>query len=197
VTRSVLRAPASDGGFSLIEVMVSMSVMSIVVVLFTGSVVQLYRAQNHSEAVTGVGQQIHTAFVRLDRDIRYSSGISVPGSVTSGNEYVEYQITNTGATVCTQLRITPSGQLQTRRKIDSAAIGPWSVLASQLVDPSSFTRTAAADGGNAYQQLVVSLTAQAGGAAAAEKETASFTFTALNTSLSTLSDSVCNSLDRP
>jgi hypothetical protein len=94
------------------------------------------------------------------------------------------------------LRITAAGQLQTRKKIDSAAAGPWSVLASQLVNPSSFTRTPASAGGDAYQQLVVSLTAQANGAGAAEKETASFTFTALNTTVSTSSDSVCNSLDR-
>jgi prepilin-type N-terminal cleavage/methylation domain-containing protein len=196
MTRSAVRLRARDSGFSLIEVMVSMSVMSIVVVLFTGGIVQLYKAQNRSEAVTGVSQQIHTAFVRLDRDIRYSAGISVPGTGASGNEYVEYQITNTGAVICTQLRITPAGRLQTRKKIDSAAAGPWSVLASQLVDPSSFTRTPASDGGNAYQQLVVSLTAQADGAAATEKETAAFTFTALNTAISTSSDTVCNSLDR-
>ena len=196
MTRSAVRLRAHDGGFSLIEVMVSMSVMSIVVVLFTGGIVQLYQAQNRSEAVTGVSQQIHIAFVRLDRDIRYAAGVSVPATVASGNEYVEYLITNTGAVICTQLRITPAGQLQTRRKVDSAAAGPWSVLASQLVDPSSFVRTPASDGGNAYQQLVVSLTAQAGGAAATEKETAAFTFTALNTTVSTSSDSVCNSLDR-
>lgn len=196
MTRSTARLGARDNGFSLIEVMVSMSVMSIVVVLFTGGIMQLYQAQNRSEAVTSVSQQIHTAFVRLDRDIRYSAGISVPATVTSGNEYVEYEITNTGAAICTQLRITPAGQLQTRKKIDSAVAGPWSVLASQLVDPSSFTRTPASVGGNAYQQLVVSLTAQAGGAAATEKETAAFTFTALNTTTVTTSDSVCNSLDR-
>jgi prepilin-type N-terminal cleavage/methylation domain-containing protein len=196
MTRSAVCLRAGDSGFSLIEVMVTMSVMSIVVVLFTGGIIQLYKAQNRSDAVTGVSQQIHTAFVRLDRDIRYSAGISVPATVSSGNEYVEYQITNTGAVVCTQLRITPAGQLQTRRKIDSAAAGPWSVLASQLVDPSLFTRTPASDGGNAYQQLVVSLTAQANGAGVAEKETAAFTFTALNTTISTSSDSVCNSLDR-
>jgi prepilin-type N-terminal cleavage/methylation domain-containing protein len=196
MTRSAVRLQARDNGFSLIEVMVSMSVMSIVVVLFTGGIMQLYRAQNRSEAVTSVSQQIHTAFVRLDRDIRYSAGISVPGTVTSGSKYVEYQITNTGAVICSQLRITPAGQLQTRRKIDSAVAGPWSVLASQLVNPSSFTRTPASAGGNAYQQLVVSLTAQAGGAAVTEKETSAFTFTALNTALSTSSDSVCSSLDR-
>jgi hypothetical protein len=95
------------------------------------------------------------------------------------------------------LRLTPAGQLQTRRKNGTAAAGSWSVLASQLVEPSTFVRTPAADSGNAYQQLVVSLTARAGGGAKAESETATFTFTALNTSVSTTSDSVCNSLDRP
>jgi prepilin-type N-terminal cleavage/methylation domain-containing protein len=189
--------PPDDDGFSLIELMVTMTVMSIVMTLFTAGMVQLFSAQNHSDALTGASQQVHVAFVRLDRELRYSSGISAPGTATSGNGYVEYEITNTGVPVCSQLRITPTGKLQTRKKVDTAAAGGWSTIASQLVDPSTFNRIPATLGGNAYQQLVVSLTAQAGGAAQTEAETASFTFTALNTSVSTASDTVCNSLDRP
>jgi Tfp pilus assembly protein PilW len=197
MTASGLRPRADDDGFSLTELMVNMSVMSLVMVVFTGGIAQLYQAQNHSEALTSVTQQIHIAFVRLDRDIRYASGISDPGAAVTGNEYVEFEITNVAPAVCTQLRLTPSGQLQIRRKAGTAAAGSWSALASQLIEPSTFVRTAAADSGNAYQQLVVSLTARAGGAAKTENETATFTFTALNTSVATTSDSVCNSLDRP
>src|SRR4051794_12482703 len=75
--------PPDDDGFSLIELMVTMTVMSIVMTLFTAGMVQLFSAQNHSDALTGASQQVHVAFVRLDRELRYSSGISAPGTATS------------------------------------------------------------------------------------------------------------------
>lgn len=197
MVRSGARHPARDDGFSLTEIMVTMSVMSVVTLLFTTGVAQLFAAQRHSDAVTSATQQIHTAFLRLDRDIRYASGINTGSTVASGNTYVAYAITNTGIVICNQLRLTPAGLLQARQKTGAAAVGGWQTLASELIQPSSLTTYPATDGGNAYQQLVVSLTARGGGATAAERETATFTFTALNSSVATSDDVVCNSLDMP
>jgi prepilin-type N-terminal cleavage/methylation domain-containing protein len=192
-----MRTPAHcDGGFSLIELMISMALMSVVTALFTTGIVQVYQAQNFTDGVSETSAQIHNAFTRLDSDVRYASGISIPGAA-GGNQYVEYDNTNSGADVCTQLRLTPDGMLQLRRKSGAATASAWSVLASQLTAPSatSFARTPAAANGNAYQQLSVTLTAQPAGSSTPQ-ESSSYTFTALNTSLDTASDTVCNSLDR-
>jgi hypothetical protein len=183
-----------DDGYSLAELVISMALMSVVTALFTTGIVQVYQAQNYTDDVTETSLQIHNAFIRLDSDVRYAAGISVPGTV-GGVQYVEYVVSNTGTDVCTQLRLTTDGQLQLRRRSGTASPTPWSVLASQLVSPVSFARVPATANGNAYQQLAVTLTAQPAGRPT--QESSSYTFTALNTSLDTSSDTVCNSLDRP
>jgi len=186
------------------EVTITLSVMSVVMALFSTAIVQLYSATNNNEALTIATQQLHNAFVRLDRDIRYASGISQPGDVAGGNEYVEYAITNTGTTVCTQLRLVGStGLLQTRRKIGTGSTSAWSTLASYLTAAKSFTRTTASTGGKPFQQLDISLTARVGAGrtagtttGGAKRQTVQYTFTALNTTPATASSTVCNSLAR-
>jgi prepilin-type N-terminal cleavage/methylation domain-containing protein len=190
-----MRTPARrDDGFSLVELMISMALMSVVTALFTTGIVQVYRAQSFTDDVTETSLQIHDAFIRLDADVRYAAGISVPGTA-GANQYVEYLVSNSGTDVCSQLRLTGDGFLQLRRKTGTAAPSAWTVLASQLVSPVSFARVPATANGNAYQQLSVTLTAQPAGNTA-QQESSSYTFTALNTSLDTASDTVCNSLDR-
>jgi prepilin-type N-terminal cleavage/methylation domain-containing protein len=198
VTRSRTRHPAADSGFSLLEVMVTMAVMSVVTALFTTGIVQIYSATNNNEALTVATQQIHNAFLRLDRDIRYASGISIEGTGTTGGKYVEYAVTNTGTAVCGQLRVTTAGLLQTRSKTGTAAASAWSTLASGLVfAASSLTRSPASSGGSPYQQLNVSLLATSGAGKSAQSDAVGFSFTALNTSTLTSSDTGCRSLGRP
>ena len=186
----------SAAGFSLAEVMVTMAVNAVVVSVFTTGIVQLYRAQNSSDALASATGQIHVAFIRLDRDIRYASGISRPGLGNGGAQYVEYAITNTGVQACTQVRLTTAGLLQSRRRTGAGAVSRWSTLASQLIEPMSFARHDAGTGERAYQQMTVLLTASAGGASVIRKAASTFTFTALNTSPDTASDTVCSSLGR-
>jgi prepilin-type N-terminal cleavage/methylation domain-containing protein len=197
--------PAGEAGFTLMEVTVTLSLMSIVTALFSTAIVQLFSATNNNEALAVATAQLHNAFVRLDRDIRYASGISKPGSAgAGGNEYVEYAITNTGTTVCTQLRLVVStGLLQTRSKTGAGPASAWSTLASYLTSASSFTRVPASTSTKPFQQLDVALRAQVGSSStgsattgSAKSQTVQYTFTALNTSPTTASDGVCNSLAR-
>jgi prepilin-type N-terminal cleavage/methylation domain-containing protein len=188
---------AGEAGFSLMEVMVTMGVMSVVLALSTTGIVRLYAAQNSTDALASATGQIHIAFVRLDRDIRYASAVSLPGAGSSGAEYVEYLITNTGTSVCHQLRLTPSGRLEARREIGGTSPTGWNTMASQLVEPMSFVRRDASPGARAYQQLVISLSTSAGGTGRTARGAAAFTFTALNTSTETAGDAACNGMGRP
>jgi prepilin-type N-terminal cleavage/methylation domain-containing protein len=192
-----MRTPAlRDDGFSLIELMISMALMSVVTALFTTGIVQLYRAQNFTDALSESSSQVNNAFLRLDADVRYAAAISDPGP-GGGNQYVEYLRSNTGEDVCTQLRFTAAGQLQQRSNSASKGLTIWNTLASQLVSPVSFTRSLASDSGNAYQQLAVTLTTRPSGSGRAESS--SFTFTALNTSATTptsLTSTTCQDLFR-
>jgi prepilin-type N-terminal cleavage/methylation domain-containing protein len=186
---------ASDAGFSLIEVMATTAVMAVVLAMFGGAVVQVYRGANHEDSMSLAQAQLHDAFIRLDRDIRYASGISAPGLV-GGTRYVEYVITNTGVSDCTQLRLTSGGLLQSRAGRAGAQPTAWSTIASYLTPPLGFTRSAATSSGAPYQQLSVQVTVRAGNGGTAVSRQARYTFTALNTTADTRSDSVCSQMGR-
>jgi len=193
VATGVRRAPAGDRGVTLIEVVVSMSIMTLFMAMFTVGMVQLYRSANKSEAVGLAQSQINIAFLRLDKELRYAAGISVPGQV-GADPYVEYLVTSTGAAVCSQLRLQiASAQLQRRTWIRGSVPlnpGPWTVLASNISSPAPFTLHPS-DATFSHQRLQLSFTATTGPATAATTRTTDVTFTALNTSMSTTSTSVC------
>ncbi len=186
-----------DAGVTLMEVTVAMSVMAVATSLAVAGVVHVFGTSNRAEALVVAQGQAHNAFVRLDRDIRYASGISRPGQA-NGSQYVEYTLTNTDVTTCTQLRLTGStGLLQSRSRRSGEVVGPWQTLASHVTTPRGFTRTLATDEGAPHQQLDVLLTLQAGAGATTSRRQSSYSFAALNTSIDTQSDTVCGSLGRP
>lgn len=192
-----------DEGFTLIEVVVSMVVMTIFLTIFTGAVVQMFRAANHSDAVFSSQSQLSTAFQRLDREIRYASAISAP-AIVGTDPYVEYLISNTTTPTCAELRLHVTAgvsQLQLRKWSQGVlplVPGPWILLATGVqawpadiaAARSPFTFSDA-DSTLNFQRLRLRLVGTAGtGTTAATKRT-DITFTALNTSLGTPATPVC------
>jgi prepilin-type N-terminal cleavage/methylation domain-containing protein len=186
-----------DAGVTLIEVLVSLTVLSVVMSLFTAGIIQMYRSANKTEAIVNAQNQIVIAFQRLDKDVRYAAGISREGMVGSGPG-VEYLIANTGSPMCVQLRLKPAkNQLQRRTwpqgstppKPDAAA-ADWAVLANDITGSNPFTFRAA-NSDAPFQSLRVRLSTTSGGAGGSATKQTDITFTALNTSLSTVSAAVC------
>jgi prepilin-type N-terminal cleavage/methylation domain-containing protein len=97
--RPTRRRPAGqDGGFSLIEVLISMSIMSVVLVIVTGAIIQIYSADTRTESTSIARDQLTNSFRRLDRELRYANWISAPGQVGTA-WYLEYAL----PTGCRQL----------------------------------------------------------------------------------------------
>jgi type II secretory pathway pseudopilin PulG len=187
------RGRAGDAGITVIELVVSMSIMSVFLAMFTGGVVAMFRVANRAEAVSTAQSQVNTAFLRLDKEIRYAAGISRPGLV-GADPYVEYLTTTTGDPVCTELRLqVASRQLQRRgwtRGAPPAAPSRWVPVASGVSAAQPFT-VSAADDTFAFQRLRLSLAAGSGSGGGAVSRPAEVTFTALNSSAGTASDTVC------
>jgi prepilin-type N-terminal cleavage/methylation domain-containing protein len=192
------RPRLDDAGVTLIEVMISMSLMAVVMTLVGSGVVLSYQIGNRTDALANVQASLHTTFSRLDAQVRYADGVSIPGAVGT-NQYVEFISTAAGGTwVCTQLRAAPStGLIQTRTLKQGGAVGTWSTLASQVVTPVSFARSGASVSGATHQQLTVTLSVKAGKGTTAESASAAMTFTALNSTVDTASDTSCSSMGRP
>jgi type II secretory pathway pseudopilin PulG len=176
-----------EDGFTLVDVVVTMSVLSVVMAIFTTGMVQMYTIASKNESLTTAQAQNTTAFLRLDRELRYATGISVPGSVAA-DDYVEYLTTNTGTARCTQLRLTSGGLLQRREWVQGATPGTWQVLASSVSADTPFERKLPAST-YGFQQLKITL--RITGPDAKVLAETRVTFTALNTTINTASDTVC------
>jgi prepilin-type N-terminal cleavage/methylation domain-containing protein len=182
-----------DAGVSMIEVMVSMVIMSIFMAMFMGGILQVFATMYRGQSSSLAQSQVNQAFLRLDKEIRYAAGISTVG-VVSGDQYVEYLTTTGGAATCTELRLdVVDEQLQYRTWDQGAsplAPTPWVPLATGLTSTAPFTFTAA-DATFNFQRLRLDLTSADGSGGNAVTRRTTITFTALNTSLNTSSDAVC------
>jgi hypothetical protein len=203
--KAVSRPPRSvhrgDDGVTLIDVVVAMSLMSLFLAMFTTDILSAFRIANKSENGAVSQSQLATAFARLDKEIRYAAGISLP---SSDGLTVEYLLSSNGVTRCVELTLSRTTRtLKWRRWDQGATPATWTTLASDVdihtgANPASpddaFTRdpdpSATVDPTKPtynFQRLRISLDA---GTAPTIRHS-DLTFTALNTSSSTNSDAIC------
>ncbi len=206
-------AEPDDAGFSLSEVMITMAIMSVLMVLVTGALIQVYRTTSATETLSDAQSELSRAFQRFDRELRYASWVATPGTVGTGATAATYvEFAGPDETDCYQLRLQPgpSGttdqgvlQLLTWKAGRPPAKGtPGNTVASQVVtggaDPYFELQApgsapyASAPVGTTYkavnQRLRIRLTTSTG------EGTASIdtTFTALNTTDTTPATNACS-----
>lgn len=198
--RAVTEVRDDDAGSTLVELVVTMVLMTVVMVVFTGAIVQIYRATLRTETSSTASAQVRQAFQRLDKVIRYASWIATPGKVGT-SWYVEFAAGDpTAALGCGQLRLDNRGVLQLLQWTAGSpptAGQAGQTLASQLVYDSVVSPfvmqsagTTASGAGFAvdYQRLQVRLTSTSNQVST----TLDSTFTALNTSRSTVATNTCS-----
>ncbi|MEU8819568.1 prepilin-type N-terminal cleavage/methylation domain-containing protein [Actinoplanes sp. NPDC048796] len=76
-----------DGGYSLLELIVAMGIMSVVLVVVFGGIMQVYSAVNRTEGTSFARDQVAAAFRRLDTQLRYASWVSLKAEVPVGGRY--------------------------------------------------------------------------------------------------------------
>ncbi|WP_196449566.1 type II secretion system protein J [Planomonospora sp. ID82291] len=205
-----------DAGISLVEVLVSMAVMGVLMAMVTAGILQVYRVTGAVEAVSTAQSQLHVAFQRLDKEIRYASWIGEPGR-DAGAWYVEFAGTDPQTRVpgCRQLRLdtgrgvlqllhwTPgsppaagtAGQTLTSYVVtDGLALNP--PFQRQKAGSLTYDAAGASAAGPGfvpdYQRLRIRLTTRAGTGDRSGTANADIAFTALNTSRKTPSDNICS-----
>ena len=181
-----------DGGATLVELMVGMTVMAVVMAMFVTSAVQMYRAINKIQSVAAAQSQVAIAFQRLDKEVRYAEGISAPS--TSSPWYVEFVTANTGTAICTQLWLdTTAGQLKRREWTQGGSYARvvGVPIATGVTSAQPFT-VSNPDSTYNVQRLRINLTATSGSGADKSSRDVNVMFTAMNTSLSTSSATVCS-----
>jgi prepilin-type N-terminal cleavage/methylation domain-containing protein len=183
-------AGSADAGFSLAEVMVAMALLSLVGMLAASGLVRMYATVNRSESAAAAQAQLLVALQRLQREVRYASGVSTPRQ--ADDWYVEFMtVRYSGPPECVQVRLLVGPRQLQRRTWPRGTVpaGGWSVVASDVAagGAAPFTLIAAGDRGSVHQRLAIDLTV-AGGTSAERR--AAMTLVALNTSPDTAGD-VC------
>jgi prepilin-type N-terminal cleavage/methylation domain-containing protein len=213
--RSDAARDQGDAGFSMIEVMVTMTILSIMMVIFTGAILQIYRTSTATESLTTAQSQLRIAFQRFDRELRYASWVAEPGRVGTA-WYVEFA--GPADAGCLQLRLETApgggnaadglGVLQLLRWTPGsppAAGTPGQTIASQIlttgvdpffdlqpIDDAPYASASASATGTdfvaAFQRLRIRLKTKVA-AGTAQIDT---TFTALNTLRNHEATNVCS-----
>jgi len=202
------RTNGDDSGFTLIEVVIVLVIMSIVLVIFTTGITQAFSAENKVDTASSAENQLVIAFERLDKEVRYASAISNPGT-QAGDPVVEWlspDLTVANQNICTEVRLDPStGLVQQRTWIQNSSPltpGGWAQLASGVA-----AATPAATGASAsvlapfatiqpdsvfqFQRIEFAVVSTFGTNSSATSKHSDITFTALNTTSSTSSPTVC------
>jgi prepilin-type N-terminal cleavage/methylation domain-containing protein len=207
----------AQSGFSLIELVVAMTIFSIFVGLFLIAVVGLARGTTRAKLTAESSSGVLLVFQNIDRQVRYADAITVPGQGASGSRYryVEFRTpaasTREGVTKCTQWRFdSVEGVIASRQwpALTFASATPWSMKVDTVIDSSAtdypFALVKAAAGASTKQQLA--LTIDAGNESMNAGASISTTYVARNSSLSSPTNldvaganpSVCwNSASRP
>lgn len=184
-----MRKRSDDAGFTLIDMMVAMTLMMIVMAIFTSTVVRMYRTAGDVDAKSTAQASINIAMQRLDREVRYAKGISSP-YLNGSDQYVDMlsiQRTPSGpvAQQCIQLRVA-GGVLAQRTwtfKASPLDLSAWTPLATGLTSATPFTYVPPGDRVG-YQQLTVTLAGGTGSSA----DSNTTTFIALNSDRTTIQD---------
>jgi hypothetical protein len=200
----------ADDGVTLAEMVAGMALMGIFMSLFAGAVALMSQGSSRAATLTATSGQLNAAFVRLDKAIRYAAAISSPSTVpnAANNYYVEWETTNTGQAVCTQLQLNNvTGVLRQRTWVVAgdgtpSGLSGYTALATDI-RVSSTPFVLAASGALDYEQLTVSLRSSIGSSTMVSAS--SITFTAVNSKDAsvraktdpTQPDNVCQEVGRP
>jgi len=197
--RSCLGA-CRDAGLTLAEVLVSMGVTSVVMAMATTAIVQVYRTSDRADVLWQNMTQLQTAFLQLDRSVRYATAISQPNTTATarGDWYVEWSAVSGTTTMCSQLRLdAPSGLLQRRSEPAGGQVSGWVTVASSLLASQPFFLQAASTSSYPHQRLTIDVSVRSAAGPTQPARRSTFAFTALNTSMTTTSSGVCTDLSRP
>jgi prepilin-type N-terminal cleavage/methylation domain-containing protein len=109
-----LRRPArgeATGGFTIIELLISMLLLAIVSTTFLAATNSIYSGIHKQQGITNAADGNRRALELLDKQVRYASAINAPVTAADGNFYLEYQWSksngSTDTVTCSQWRLNP------------------------------------------------------------------------------------------
>lgn len=125
-----------DGGYTLVEMLVAMTLMATLIAIFMAGIVQMTKATVRVENVSDSTDEARRAFSRMDLQLPYASAVNRP--VRVGDDwYLEFRTTPTETTtgLCAQWRLVNSSHLlqyRTWSDVANPTVPDWITIASQV-----------------------------------------------------------------
>jgi prepilin-type N-terminal cleavage/methylation domain-containing protein len=131
-------AAREDDGFTLIELMVSITLLAILMSLVTAAMLSMFTTVRKQQSSADAIDADRTVLQRLDRQVRFANAITSPGAgTTAGTTYVEWQTGNASQPkTCTQWRYA-SGKFQARTWIQGSSATTTTAWSTQIVGVSA------------------------------------------------------------
>jgi prepilin-type N-terminal cleavage/methylation domain-containing protein len=139
--RAALRRRRGDEGFTLPELLISMTIFAAFLGVITATVTTMMQDIRHTTTVNAAAAQNQRAFDMFDKEVRPASGVNFPGLGTNGSDfYIEFQSYNLlGNATCYQWRLlVATDQLQQRSwtpvTSGTPTLSAWSIVATGVVN---------------------------------------------------------------
>lgn len=108
-------ARRADSGFTLVELVVAMVILTIFFAAFTGVVAHFFDLNKRQQARAAGTDVARTMVETLDRQVRYANGINAPSQGGDGTWWVDWRTGSVGKQqTCNQWRVTAAGAAQWR-----------------------------------------------------------------------------------
>lgn len=194
------RDRSNDDGMTLIELLVGLGILTVVMTIATGGILQVFRGINRADAADAVQSRLHVAFTTFDKEVRYAAWLRPPAGTTRYT-YVEFlsAVAQTREDRCHRAVVDrTAGTLRLQSWRPGTTPDAGRALAAQLVTTGSpavftvFEADTAADGVTApHQRLRIRLTARAGAGTDQRTVSSDVTFSAVNTGHGTAPGTGC------
>lgn len=190
------RLHSSDEGFSLSELMVSMSIMGVVTLISVNGFLDMFHTSDTTEDAALTQTSTMLSFSKLDREVRYAQRINTPYQRPNGDYAVEYVMPDsTGVPQCIRLTVPAAGGTLMRQQWPQASTvasgTPTSVALSMVPDNGTANPFLVTPGGGSstsnFDQIEIKLKSTIGVTGAGAVSRFDLQFTALNTQPSTIS----------
>jgi len=125
------RDEASDDGLTLIELVVAMSIFTIVLSIYFGALISMAHTTVRSQNSVDASDALRATFNTLDHQVRYATSINRPVTGSSGAWYVELEATdlpNGEKPMCYQWRLDPATNVlstRTWREDGTSTVTAW------------------------------------------------------------------------
>lgn len=142
----------NEDGITLVELLVAMSMMGIVMIIFSSVLVSMQRTVVAIDRASRANDQARLAIEQLDKELRSGNVIADPGEPISGytgdapafQRLIVYTQANApirGGSVCELWQITSATELQTRTWLpgSNSWLTSWRTVAEHIVNRSTNT----------------------------------------------------------